>query len=446
MGHLCKMGRLLFQTALVFCAICLPAWGTPLEQVAAQMLATHPKLRVASANVRATQYDIDAAKAATAPKFSAIADPGISYGEGSRDAQGQKKTISSGDLGVRSTYLLFDGKRTDNDIARQEARSEVAQLRGVQTQTELINKVVEAYLEVLKQEKLEQLARDNLTEHDALRQKLQGIVDIDRGRQHDLAQVLARTAQAQVTLSTRQGSTQEAKSALADAAGGPVPTLEAVPDPQPALPPTAQAALEQLKEHPTLRAAQAEIAVAQRAANIAASWDKPRVDLQTTVNSPRNFEGTRKYMGNLDVRLAVQWQPFDGGAGKASSGSASELLNAARDGVDAAQRDLANEVMRHWSQIESRRGRGVSWTELVAKLEKVRSNHWQQFTIGKRSILDLLNTENETFQARLNAEQERLETLQSQYRLLGSTARTASFLGIPESRIFPVQSVGEGAP
>jgi outer membrane protein, adhesin transport system len=429
------MPRFLTLTPLIFLCACPPTWAQPLEQVIAQMVATHPRLRGAQANVRASRYDIEQSKAATAPKFSLLADPGISYGEGSRDSQGSKKAVSSGDLGVRSTYLLFDGKRTTNDIARQEARLEVAQLKAAQTQAELINKVTDAYLEVLKQEQLEQLARDNLAAHEALRQKLQGIVDIDRGRQHDLAQVLARTAQAQVTLSTRQGLTQEAKSVLSDLAGSPVPKPRPVPDPLRALPTTPQAALAQLEQHPSLRAAQAEIAVAQRAANIAASWEKPRVDLQTTVNSPRNFEGERKYMSNLDVRLAVQWQPFDGGAGKASSGAASELLTAARDAVATTERDLTSEVTRYWSQIESRRGRGVSWTELVANLEKVRANHWQQFTIGKRSILDLLNTENETFQARLNAEQERLETLQSQYRLLGSLARVGEFFGVAEPEV-----------
>ena len=60
----------------------------------------------------------------------------------------------------------------------------------------------------------------------------------------------------------------------------------------------------------------------------------------------------------------------------------------------------------------------------------MRENYWQQFKIGRRSILDLLNAENETFQARLSAQQERLEVLQAQYRLLGSLAQINAFLGL----------------
>jgi outer membrane protein, adhesin transport system len=94
------------------------------------------------------------------------------------------------------------------------------------------------------------------------------------------------------------------------------------------------------------------------------------------------------------------------------------------------RRDLSNDVSRFWSQIETRRSRSGAWRDLLNQTEQVRENYWQQFTIGKRSILDLLNAENEAFQSRLSAEQERLETLQAQYRLLGSLARIGGFLGL----------------
>jgi outer membrane protein, adhesin transport system len=417
--------------AVVACMFSVfPVRGQSLEQVLGQVVSSHPKLRVAHANVLAVRYEIAQSQAAKAVKFSILADPGLGYGEGYRDSAGHKKLTNAGDLGLRSTYLLYDGKRSDNDIARQEARASVAQERAWQTQSGLINAVTDAYLEVLKQEKLVQLARDNLTAHQALRDKVRGIVALDRGRQYDLSQVQARTAQAQVTLSSREGSVQEARSVLADLAGAAVSAPASPRDPGTALPSSQSEAFIRLNEHPNLRAAQADVAVAQRAADIAASWEKPRVDLQTTLNSPRNVQGERKYLSSVDARFAVQWQPFDGGAGRASAGAAAAQLVAATDNVDAVRRELSNEVARHWGQIESRRGRGPAWDDVVSQLEKVRDNHWQQFTIGKRTMLDLLNAENEAFQARLSAEQERLELLQSQYRLMGSLAQTGAFFGL----------------
>ncbi|HZH06320.1 MAG TPA: hypothetical protein VEY69_06565, partial [Lautropia sp.] len=56
---------------------------------------------------------------------------------------------------------------------------------------------------------------------------------------------------------------------------------------------------------------------------------------------------------------------------------------------------------------------------------------------GKRSILDLLNAENETFQSRLSAATERLELIQVRYRLLGAVAGLTTYLGIEAAEPVP---------
>jgi outer membrane protein, adhesin transport system len=401
-----------------------------LETVLEQVLATHPRLKVASATARSVKFEIQQAEAAKNPKFSSIVDGGYNHGEVVRNGQAGTGWNRSGDLGLRGSYLLFDAKRSDNEISRQQARYTTAQERLVQTRETLTTQVTDAYLEVIKQEKLEQLAKDNFAAHQALRSKVAEIVKIDKGRQYDLTQVDARTQQAQVTLASRQGSTQEARAVLAEWARTNVQNPQAPRDPANAMPPTQTAALDQLSDHPSLRAAQSETEVARRAAAVAGAWVYPRVDAQASVNSPKNGEGQRQYFTGYDVRLAVQWQPFDGGAGRAGADAAAEQLNAAQDNEASVRRDLSTDVSRFWAQIESRRGRSGAWNNLVTQTSQVRDNYWQQFTIGKRSILDLLNAENESFQSRLSAEQERLETQQAQYRLLGSLAQIGGFLGV----------------
>ena len=78
----------------------------------------------------------------------------------------------------------------------------------------------------------------------------------------------------------------------------------------------------------------------------------------------------------------------------------------------------------------SRAARSTSLDDLVEGARRVRAAYWEQFQIGKRSIIDLLNAENETYQARLSAITERLELIQVRYRLLGSLAGLTGYLGI----------------
>jgi outer membrane protein, adhesin transport system len=413
-----------------------PGAAQSLEQVIQHVLATHPRVRAATATARSVRYEIDQAKAGKAAKFGIIADPGLGY------SSLRKEWDQAGDLGVRGTYLLYDGKRTDNEIARQRARFASAEERATLTVDDLIQLTSDAYIEVIKQDKLEELARANVAAHEDLHRKVQEIVKYDKGRQYDLVQVAARLQQAKVTLAAREGAMEEARALLADIAARAINDVHDPRDPSAALPATLRAALDRLEAHPAMRAAQAEVEVAQRAASIASAWDRPRVDLQGTVNSPQDFDGNRKYFGNYDVRFAVQWQPFDGGAGRSAALAAAEQSNAAQENQASVRRDLSNDVTRFWSQIETRRARGAAWLDLVTQTGKVRENYWQQFKIGRRAILDLLNAENETFQARLSAEQERLEVLQAQYRLLGSLAQIDAFLGIAPASAPPAKSSG----
>jgi TolC family type I secretion outer membrane protein len=400
-----------------------------LAQVVDQVLKTHPRLRAAMSSARSVQYEIAQAEAGHSPKFGLIADPGRSYNRATRDWG------AAGDFGLRGTYLLYDGNRTDNEIDRQRARFLSATERSRLTEDQLAAQVTDAYIEVLKQARLVQLAKANVDAHTDLYDKTQGIVKFDKGRAYDLTQAAARLQQAKVTLSSRTGLLQEARSFLADFAGFQPRDLVTPADPAKAIPPTQRAALDQLDLHPALKAAQAEIESARRASDIAAAWYKPRIDLQGTVNSPQDFEGDRNYLKGYDVRFAMQWNPFDGGAGRAGAQAAAEQINAAKDNADSVRRDLSNEVTRFWSQIETRRGRLNAWDDLTLQNAKVRDAYWQQFKIGRRSMLDLLNAENELFQTKSSAETDRMDLLQSQYRLLGSLAQLTQWLGVAKSTL-----------
>jgi adhesin transport system outer membrane protein len=117
---------------------------------------------------------------------------------------------------------------------------------------------------------------------------------------------------------------------------------------------------------------------------------------------------------------------------------------ATADVAAATRRDLETEVARHWTQMVSRAARTGSLDDLVEGARKVRAAYWEQFQIGKRSILDLLNAENETYQSRLSAATERLELVQVRYRLLGSVAGLTAYLGIEPA--VPVPEPGQAAP
>jgi outer membrane protein TolC len=259
--------------------------------------------------------------------------------------------------------------------------------------------------------------------------RVQDIVAVDRGRGSDLVQTQARLEQARLSYQQRQSAYLEAIAQVSSLVNRPVTQLSPVRDAAAFAPKSESAAAELLKTHPAILAANADAAAASQAAKIAAAWNKPRVDLQTTLQRDTTFLSGH-YGRAVDVRFVSNWTGYDGGGAQAAASAASEQAQAAVDTSDAVFRDLTVDVTRNLQAITTRRARTATWLDLIGQLNTVKEGYWEQFKIGRRSVLDLLNVQGEIFQASSSAESDRIEINQSQYRLLGATAQLSAFLGL----------------
>lgn len=412
--QLAAAGSVLWQNA---------AHAETLREVVAIAVNQHPSVLGARRSAEAIRHEVTGASSAMNFRFGVIAEPSVAYQRGTgRDRR-------SGDLGAQAIKPLYDGGRTDSETERQKARLSGANYSTEASRDDIALRVADAYIEVVKQQDLASLAHDYVAGINALRQRVEQIVRIDKGRGYDLLQTNSRLAQAQLTLADRQGQLAEAREALAQLVGQPVKSAASAPVPGAPIR-SLQEAMELLDTHPAVLARRAEVNAARKAAEVANAWTKPTVNLRARVTSPRSFEGKREWFGGYDVGLVTDWNPFDGGVGAAAAAAASAQVLATEEAVANTRRSLQTEVARHWTQIQSRVGRVSTREELVESTRKVRAAYWEQFQIGKRSIIDLLNAENEIYAARLGAATEQAELTQARYRLLGATGQLLTRLGI----------------
>jgi adhesin transport system outer membrane protein len=398
------------------------AHAQTLAQAVAQALQTNPRVLGAVTAAQAVSYDIAGAQAQMNTRFGLIIEPAVGYVRGAGNN-------SAGDLGVQAIKPVYDSGRTDNEVARQRARLAGANQQLEVARAEIALRVADAYVEVVKQQALAALAKDYVAGIAALNRRVEEIVKLDRGRGYDLLQTQSRLQQARLTEASREGTLLEAQSTLAQLVGRPV-RQPSEPQSPAAMPGSLEQALAALDQHPAVVSGLADVEAARRAAAVAQAWDKPAFSVRGRVHSPEYPIGNRQWFGGYDVGIVTDWNPFDGGAGAARAAAAGAQVLAVEDETRATRRDLETEVARHWTQMVSRASRTASLDDLVEGARKVRAAYWEQFQIGKRSILDLLNAENETYQSRLSAVTERIELVQVRYRLLGALAGLTSYLGI----------------
>jgi adhesin transport system outer membrane protein len=399
-----------------------PTWAETINDTVSKALSTSPKILGATGAARTVTHEIVGAQSQMNARYGVILEPGYGYTRG-------YGSDTSGNLGVQAVKPLYDSGRTENEVARQRARLAAANQTVARTRAAVALEVADAHLEVVKQQALTRLAKSYVDAIAELNGRVEEIVQIDRGRGYDLLQTQSRLSQARLSLASRDGSLQEARAALNQLVGQPVAAPEEPASPR-ELPRSLEEALAALDRHPGVLAAMAEVDAARRNAAVANAWDKPSVNARARVTSPEYPAGTRRWFGGYDVGLVTDWNPFDGGAGAARAAAAASQIATAEESLAVARRDLSNEVSRYWTQMQSRNARTGSLDTLVEGTRRVRAAFWEQFQIGKRSILDLLNAENETYQSSVSATTERLELLQVRYRLLGAQARLTEVLGI----------------
>jgi adhesin transport system outer membrane protein len=100
------------------------------------------------------------------------------------------------------------------------------------------------------------------------------------------------------------------------------------------------------------------------------------------------------------AELVLNWNLFNGGSDQARVRQAADLLNAAADQRDKACRDARQTGSIAFNDTRKLAEQLVYLDRNVLAIEKARDAYRQQFDIGQRSLLDLLNSENELYTAR----------------------------------------------
>ena len=110
--------------------------------------------------------------------------------------------------------------------------------------------------------------------------------------------------------------------------------------------------------------------------------------------------------------------------------AASEGEVATRYAYEKARDELQLRVSRAWFDFLAHSQSLGSYNDYVKHAEAMVDVSRKQFKIGRRSLLDVLNAENELFTARSNKVSSELNQIKSAWRLIGLQGKLAVVLGL----------------
>ncbi|PAU87955.1 channel protein TolC [Pseudomonas sp. WN033] len=404
-------------------SVSLAAQGQSLPQAIQTALDTHPQIRATANSRLAANEDLKGARAGYLPTI----DLSAGYGREGTDSPATRaggdhwKRLTRGEGQVRLGQMLFDGFATPNDVRRNEATVNSRAYRVLSTAEQIALATVEAYHEVLMRREMVRLAEDNLSSHQRVHDQIRLRSERGVGRNADFDQAEARLALARNNLVTEQANLIDAEAVYYSVVSQ-LPGDLSLPGPiAHHLPGSLESALANITNNPLIKVAEADHQAAQKQYEGAKAPFYPRFDLELSRNVDNNLDGSPGHYNEWQAMLRMRYNLYSGGRDQARMHSSAHQMNEALEIRNNAYRQLTEELRLAWNAMDSASQQVPIAQQYVDYSVRVREAYRQQFNIGERTLLDLLDSENELFTAQRRLTETRFVEYFSQYRLLAVT-------------------------
>ncbi|MES1987452.1 MAG: TolC family outer membrane protein, partial [Pseudomonadota bacterium] len=298
--------------------------------------------------------------------------------------------------------MIFDGFATSNEVKRLGHANRV---RYYELQSAMQNTTLEfmrAYIDANRYRELSQYAKENYVIHKQLFDRIQERVSAGVARKVDLEQAAGRLALAEANLLTETTNLHDVTARMQRLYGElPPETLEAPTFFNAGVEPTSAEALKvAYNQNPDLLSTIEDIQASKDEIKTRESRYYPKLDLQARKNLGVSNDGRFSSSAADLLELTVNFNLFNGFSDRNAIKQTAEKLNNSKDLRDKACVDTRQLVVIAYNDIQQLKEQEKYRTEHKNSIENAREAYRKQFDIGQRTLLDLLDTENEYFQAR----------------------------------------------
>lgn len=433
-----KMKQLAFTIPLVL-GLSANTFATTLQEAVDITIKTNPDVLAASNERNAVAEEVNQALAGYRPTIDLAIGTGWESSDNptTRSANGHKNVHKNRDeASIQLRQMIFDGMATQNEVKRQEARTESRAygVFGASENTAL--EATDAYINVLRTQKLVELASTNFEAHERTHDQIKLRSERGVGRKADMDQSQGRLALARANLIAEEANLLDAETKYLRVVGVLPESLSDPESPSSSLPASLDEAVSvALENHPTLRSAQADVDSAHAQYETAQSPFYPRVDLELGATANNDIDGVDGHNNDITAMLRLRYNLLNGGKDKARSEETAHLINQAAEIRNNTHRQVEQSVRLSWNALETVNNQINYFETYVDSSEKSRDAYQQQFSLGQRTLLDLLDSENEVFSARKSLVNAQYDQLFAMYRILNSTGSLLQSLqvGLPEA-------------
>ncbi len=380
-----------------------------MDQAVMAALQSHPAVRSAQERVKQAESEIKAAKSGYKPQIQGGLENQISArANNSYDSRFTYQAT------VNAQQMLLDFGKVAGQVDKARAQETLGQAQLSLSADDVALATAQAWLDVYLQQSLVQLAQDQLAAMTAIADLVADRVAKGATSRSDIAQARSRVNAVRAQLLGAESEAMRARLTLMHLTGqsGPVDIIGGIP----AQLSGASCLVDDVSGSHYVHIAAANRDSAQADLAMANAQRMPSLSLNGDAGYALT-KGSRlygEYRTTGQIGLKVSMPLYQGGGTQARAQSARYGLRSAEEAVQQAELEQRQRLSATRAQYEGWRQREPVLADRVDNIDTTRGLYRQQYLyLGTRTLIDLLNAEQEYHGARV----ELTQALQIQYRL-----------------------------
>ncbi len=418
------------------------AEATSLEDAVKMTLATNPDIGIVAHNREATDEELRQARGLYFPSIDAGSGIGKERTRDQirRDQNNGGRWLTRFESSIGLTQGVFTGFERHYTVERDKARVESAANRVFENSEFIGFDAVGVYHEVLRQRELVDLSDNNVKTHMEIVGSLREQIAGGGGSSADLAQAEARLFRARATLAETLRDLRDAEALYTRIVGQFPDDLNMPEFSGDILPGDLNQAVGWVNDNnPTVRIFEADVRTTEAEVGLAEAAFYPTVNIELETEYNNNRDGIDDDEWNTQAMVRMRWNLFRGGIDRANRQEALARMSEAKSVRYQSLADSQRAMRNSWFELESSKQLVEDLTAAVQFNIETRDAYVEQFDVAQRTLLDVLDAENELFVSRGQLVTAEITEIVAGYRILALGGQLLATLAISA----PEQSVVE---
>ncbi len=343
------------------------------------------------------------------------------------------------DASATLTQNVFSGFDTKNTVKKQKALVLSADSKVEETANTLALDITMAYIDILKKKELQDIAKENVAVHSKYLKQIKEKVDAGIGRKSDYKQTLSRYENAQSSYYLAEQNYKNAIYAFQRLLKLDV-TAQDLEKPSIGVLPAENVedlVSIALKNNPTIHASIADIKSAEATVNKSSANYYPKADIEAKAYWNKNLNGIRTsaaqpYNENdgYYVKLNLTYNIFNGLADKYTKESSRYKLLEKQNVLADSKRFVEAYTRVAWQTYISSKTQITHIEKNIQASKETVADYQEEYDLGRRSIIDLLNIELEYNAARNRMATTQYDNILAYYKILSYTGKLLESMNV----------------